>query len=448
MRRTTINCALVMVSACTLAACSEGQGGADPTFGGFSTSNHGEAGNDSTEGSDGEPMGDGDGDSGDGDPGDGDGDSGDPGDGDGESGDGDGDPGDGDPGDGDGDPGDGDGDGGNQSIPCDIPTAELAPVIPHVMLVLDKSGSMIQNTWDHDLDPQTAQVTRWKSLHKVVSEVVENFDDQFEFGAQLYPSIAATNEYNINACLVDSPPEVPVEPNNAVDVLLGIPIGTSQNIRGGTPTAAGMSSAIDHLLAIDDGDPAAIILVTDGAANCRTDAASQFDRFEVYDPNLLGLVADAYNDLAIPTYVVGIDISEEVTQITGQNDFPPDGEPDGISTFAKLDELAVAGGKPLGGEADFYQTQNEIELQDAIQAIVDDAASCTLFLDPLPPFPELVEVEMDGQTVPPVDDCNSEDGWVFTNPNGPYSSLELCGSYCDQVSDADELQALYYCDPG
>src|SRR5690606_10291218 len=111
-----------------------------------------------------------------------------------------------------------------------------------------------------------------------------------------------------------------------------------------------------------------------------------------------------------------------------------------INPFAKLNELAVAGGKPLGGSADFYQTQNEIELQDAIQAIVDDAASCTLHLDPVPFFPELVEVEMDGAMVPKVTDCASEDGWVFSNPNGPYESLELCGSFCEQASDALELQ--------
>ncbi|HVH99030.1 MAG TPA: hypothetical protein VM869_09980, partial [Enhygromyxa sp.] len=130
------------------------------------------------------------------------------------------------------------------------------------------------------------------------------------------------------------------------------------------------------------------------------------------------------------------------------NIFPPNGEPDGISPFEKLNELAVAGGKPLGGPANFYQTQNEIELQDAIQAIVDDATSCTLHLDPVPAFPALVEVEMDGQTVPKVIDCASEDGWVFTNPNGPYQSLELCGSWCDQASGAEQLQALYFCDPG
>jgi len=362
------------------------------------------------------------------------------GDGDGDTGDGDGDTGDGDTGDGDGD--------GNQPIPCAIAEADLKPVLPHVVLVLDKSGSMIENTWDHDDDPLTPEVSRWKSLHSVVTFVVTNFDDQFEFGAQLYPSTSATNEHNANACLVNSPPEVEAAPGNAVGVLLGIPTGNSQNIRGGTPTSAGMTSALDHLIAIDDGDPAAIILVTDGAANCRTDAADQFDRFETYDPNLLGIVTDAYNDLSIATYVIGIDISNVVTSITGVGGYPPDGEPDGISPYEKLNELALAGGKPKGGDEDFYQTQNEIELQAAIQAIVDDAISCTVALDPSPVFPDLLEVVLDDDTVPKVVDCESEDGWMYTNPDGPYDSLELCGTWCAASVSAEFVKAEYYCEAG
>jgi hypothetical protein len=437
IRRTLATTLLVSLAAC-------GADDAKDTDTGFNSV--GDTGSESGDG-DGDP-GDGDGD---GDSGDGDGDSGD-GDGDGDSGDGDGD-GDSGDGDGDGDSGDGDGDGdgdttGNDPVPCDIAEAALVPVVPHVVLVLDKSGSMLQNTWDHDADPMTPEVTRWKSLHNVVSLVVNSFDDDFEFGAQLYPSTSATNEYNMNACLVNAPPEVEVASNNAIGVLLGIPTGNSQNIRGGTPAAAGMTSAIDHLIDIDDGDPAAIILVTDGAANCRVDAADEFERFEVYDPNLIGVVTDAHVDLEIPTYVVGIDISDVVTLVTGVDQHPPDGEPDGISPFDQLNALAVAGGKPKGGLEDFYHTQNEIELQEAIQAIVDDAASCTVILDPVPPFPHLVEVVMDDEDVPMIADCETEDGWQYTNPNGPYDSLKLCGTWCDAVPNAEFINAEYFCDPG
>ncbi|MCA9700814.1 MAG: VWA domain-containing protein, partial [Myxococcales bacterium] len=328
---------------------------------------------------------------------------------------------------------------GNDPIPCDIAEADLAPVVPNVMLVLDKSGSML-TLWDHDADPNTAQITRWHSLHNVVEFMLNNFADLFELGAQLYPSTNATNQYNINACLVNDPPEVAVAPNNAIAVLLGIPVAGSQNIRGGTPTSAGMSSAIDHLVGLNDSDPSAIILVTDGAANCRTDAPTEFDRFEVYDPNLLPMVTDAYDNLGIATYVIGIDISNELTMVV------LDGEPDAINPTVQLNEVAIAGGKPKGGDEDFYQAQNEIELMEAMQAIIDDAASCKVLLDPIPAFPNLLEVVVDNVVVPKVMDCDNEDGWMYSADD--FSELTLCGSWCAMSQDAEVVKAEYYCDPG
>lgn len=328
-------------------------------------------------------------------------------------------------------------------VPCDVAEADLVPVVPEVVLVLDKSGSMIQNTWDHDNDPMTAAITRWKSLHAVVSEVVNGYEAQFDFGAQLFPAKTATNEYNQNACLVDNPPEVPVAPTNATEILLEIPTANSVNIRGGTPAAAGMISAIDHLVDVGDGDPQAIVLITDGAANCRLDAANNTERFESYDVNLPPILDDAFANLGIATYVIGIDISQNLTSNN------PDGEPNGIVPFDKLNELAVAGGKPKGGPEEFYQANNQIELDAALQAIIDDAASCTVLLDPAPAFPDLLQVVVDGVAVPMVDDCaNNNEGWVYSNPMGPYDSLELCGDSCLLSQDAMVVKAEYYCDPG
>ena len=270
--------------------------------------------------------------------------------------------------------------------------------------------------------------------------MLNNFANLFELGAQLYPSTSATNQYNINACLVNDPPEVAVAPNNAIAVLLGIPVAGSQNIRGGTPTSAGMSSAIDHLVGLNDSDPSAIILVTDGAANCRTDAPTEFDRFEVYDPNLLPMVTDAYDNLGIATYVIGIDISNELTMVV------LDGEPDAINPTVQLNEVAIAGGKPKGGDEDFYQAQNEIELMEAMQAIIDDAASCKVLLDPIPAFPNLLEVVVDNMVVPKVMDCENEDGWMYSADD--FSELTLCGSWCAMSQDAEVVKAEYYCDPG
>jgi hypothetical protein len=37
-----------------------------------------------------------------------------------------------------------------------------------------------------------------------------------------------------------------------------------------------------------------------------------------------------------------------------------------------------------------------------------------------------------------VNNCQNEDGWVYTNPNGPYDSIELCGAACDAVKIVGE----------
>ena len=45
--------------------------------------------------------------------------------------------------------------------------------------------------------------------------------------------------------------------------------------------------------------------------------------------------------------------------------------------------------------------------------------------------------EVGGVDIPRVDDCSTEDGWVFSNPDGPYDSLELCGG--THVSRAGDI---------
>jgi hypothetical protein len=57
----------------------------------------------------------------------------------------------------------------------------------------------------------------------------------------------------------------------------------------------------------------------------------------------------------------------------------------------------------------------------------------------------MVAKSEDGENVPKVLDCETEDGWIYTNPNGPYDTLELCGTWCDMVSQAQLIKAEYFC---
>jgi hypothetical protein len=426
----------------------DGDGDGDPTTGDGDGDPTGDGDGD------GDPTGDGDGD-GDGDPtGDGDGDGDPTGDGDGDpTGDGDGDPtgdGDGDPtGDGDGDPtGDGDGDGdpttgdgdgdpdtGNDTnMACDEFSVTLEPITPNVMLVLDKSRSMFTNSWDHDANANTPVITRWNSLHQVVTNIVNGFETQLNFGSTLFPSTNAQNVYGPGACITADFPDVTVAPNNAAEILASIPAANVVNSYGGTPTWTGLNTAYQHLLDLPANIPRAMILVTDGAANCSQSAANNTALIENYDVAVPALVQEA-NQAGIPTYVVGVGI---VNMIVNDG---VGGDPNNINPTLKLNELAQ-----LGGTGTFYNSVNQNQLLAALDLVVAEVQSCIIPLDGAPFFPEYTKVIVDGVEWDQVGNCANEDGWIYTDMNN--DEIELCGDACDSLKNTGEADVEYYCNPG
>lgn len=318
-------------------------------------------------------------------------------------------------------------------IPCDEFQVTLNPLPPNVMLVLDKSRSMFVNFWDHDNNGGTPTVTRWSSLHGVVSNVVNGFDDKINFGSILFPSTAAQNVYGGAACVTSDFPDVTCGPLNGPAVLASIPAANVVNSYGGTPAATGIQTAYDHLQTLDPEIPAAMILVTDGAANCSQSAQNNFDLFEVYDTALPTLVAQAHAD-GIDTYVVGVDIVNMVV-----ND-GVGGDPNNINPTQKLNEVAQ-----MGGTGSFYNSQDQAELAAALTAVVDSVKTCIIPLEVEPVFPEFTKVIVGGMEWPMIDDCASEDGWYYSNQ---YDTIELCGDACDALKDAGDADVEYYCNPG
>jgi hypothetical protein len=329
----------------------------------------------------------------------------------------------------------------------------LEAIPPNVMLVLDKSGSMVSNTWDADDNPGTPEERRWKSLHDTVDFVVSAFDGEINFGANLFPSEQASNSLSEAACPVRNNVEVPVEPMNAANILAGIPGPNSDgaDIQGATPATEGVSVALAHLKTLDPSVDRFMILITDGAANCGADADTSqcppggvmegCGLMEEYDENLDDVVAAAFTDDEVPTYVIGIDIVDAL-----QGDGPYDGQPS-ANTFVRLNEVAEAGGRPRMGNEKFYNTQNEIELMDALEDIAGQVVSCTVPLGEEPDHPNFLDIEIGGMTFERVDDCATEDGWVYVMPDGPYDTIELCGAACEALATAGELDATFGCPP-
>src|SRR5690606_20055070 len=127
------------------------------------------------------------------------------------------------------------------------------------------------------------------------------------------------------------------------------------------------------------------------------------DLFEVYDEDLPRVVHEALDVDGIPTFVVGIDILDA---LIGEGTH--DGKP-AVNTFEKLNEVAVAGGRARDSDEKFFNALNEADLQDALEQIAGQVFSCTVPLNPAPSHPFFVEIEINGETMPKVEDCETED---------------------------------------
>ncbi|MBL9106534.1 MAG: VWA domain-containing protein [Myxococcales bacterium] len=327
---------------------------------------------------------------------------------------------------------------------CGEAMINIPIVTPSVMLVLDKSGSMVADPggyWDHDNDPATPTQTRWKSLFATVDFIVNNFNNSMNLGMNLFPSKSAKADYSEAACPVNDNVEVPIAPTNAAAILAAMPAADDTSIKGGTPSAKGITAALNELLKVQDDQPKFMVLVTDGAANCQVGAPDTTTLFEVYDENLATVVADAFAQ-GIPTYVIGIGIQDMTTGTA------KDGNPDSTNPFQRLNEVADAGGVPRAGDVKFYDTQNQIELQDALNDISMQILSCDpILLDPPPKYWEYVEVAVDGTPygsgMMQVTDCMTESGWQYTDET--HTAIRLCGEACEKFQTTGALDAQYRC---
>jgi len=318
------------------------------------------------------------------------------------------------------------------------------PIAANMVLLIDKSGSMVSNSWDDDNDPNTPEVTRWHSLHKVVEYIASTFDTSINLGLHFFPSLQAQSKYDAAACVVASEPEVFAAADNAETILAKLPPPQAlSEIAGATPLRKGLITAIAHLKTLDDDLPKFITIITDGGANCSPEGENPLDTnllFETYDQAVHQVVADAYTLDEIGVFVVGIDI---LNATSPQKD---NGDPDNTNVFDKLNELALAGGYPKDHPFErFYNTINLLDLQASLTTIATQILPCTIPLDPPPKYPDLLELNIVGIQYPaalPLPVCIG-DGWFFSEPD--YSQITLCGAACTNFRTSGVITAQSKC---
>ena len=313
----------------------------------------------------------------------------------------------------------GDGGGGPDSGIVCLSEQVKAETVPLAMLVvIDRSGSMLGEKWDAATKAIRAFADR--------SEVVG-----MKMGVQFFPPLSGTDECN-GSSYKALPVPIAALPDNVLPIQQRLEATDANG--GGTPMRSGLEGSIGAMRDFLDANPlheGVVILVTDGDPG----ACSGVDTVA----NVSSIAsAAAKGTPRIRTFVVGMD----------------------GATFSNLNTIAVAGdGAPTAfnasatGDAGVSAQQ---QLLDALEKIRSGALGCEYVL-PVPEAnkgtvdPASVEIEFTaGKNDPPakfrrvdsVSQCGeATGGFYYDNPTAP-KRLILCPASCEDVKKGTAASKL------
>lgn len=316
-------------------------------------------------------------------------------------------------------------DGGTGGFPdggvaCEVVNVEAVRDQPHVMIVLDRSGSMYNDLVEPVID-------RWTPAVAAINATLDDLGDSVAFGISLFGSSQGT-------C-------------GAGDVLVGTGPGTADTISavllgdpalltgGGTPVTGTLTELQRFFERTQPEEANHVVLITDGGPNCnpaqgvRTECICTFD--VCFDGQWLGCLddnasvqaVDALADAGVPTWVIGYET--------------------GPLEQATLNAMAAAGGT---GTDQFIPVTDQATLSSALSAIAADLVSCTYALGQTPDNPTFVRVTIDGVTIPGEGqaEAGEELGWRLSGSN-----VVLEGSACESLQDGQphEVVITRECNP-
>jgi hypothetical protein len=289
----------------------------------------------------------------------------------------------------------------SQSEGCTDVTVNVTPVIPTIVLQVDRSSSM-----NEDFSGQS----RWRALYETLmgpGGTVESLQSDVRFGLTTYSSM---DGFAGGQCplLTVVPPAI--DNFDAIDAVYG----PAEPIDD-TPTGESLALVAADLAAFDEPGPKAIVLATDGEPDSCAEPNPQNGQ-----PQTIAAVQAAF-DQDIETFVLGV----------GSDVGAP-----------HLQQVANAGvGKPVDDPmpAPYYIALDAGDLVDAFHGIIGSFVSCEV------PIDGVVDLEqqcagtllLDGTEIP----CPGE--WHMLDA----STVVLFGYACDVWKDGEphEIDAMWPC---
>ena len=313
--------------------------------------------------------------------------------------------------------GGGDAGGGERAdaSPCAEVKVDLAPVIPTVLMLVDRSGTMT--------DPFGESDTRWDALYETLMDpttgVVKELEGKVRFGVAAYTARDRDNDGQTEgACPIMNVVAPALDNYGPIEDVYGSLVPLDE-----TPTGAALESALATIRAVDQDGPKIIVLATDGEP----------DTCERPNPNghaqarIASLLAvQGAFDAHVKTYVVSVG-GEAV------------GNPQAENHMHQLANAGVGMAPDADPGAPLYVALEPAELVDAFDDIIDGVRTCTFTLDgTVTSGGEGGTVTLDG------DELTWGTDWHLLDEH----TLELLGDACQAVMAGGEhtVEAYFTCE--
>jgi hypothetical protein len=283
---------------------------------------------------------------------------------------------------------------------CGLQRHRLDRLIPQLMLVLDRSGSM-------NLGLDFGSNTRWQETTAAVQYVLRQTRGTVAWGLKNFPTITG--------CDVLPQVEVPIS-DDWLPVSNAIAAGSPAQSGAGTPTSDAVAAAAAYLETLTTPNPKYIVLATDGLPTCpQTDLALALQ--DTIDQMAAAAAA------GFPSFVIGIATA-------------------GTEADVALGQMAVAGGRPRTGMPAYYPVGDRQSLVTALGQITRSVETCTFPLDRQAPSPEDVAVNVDGTRI--MRDATRMNGWDYGPDN---KVVNLYGAACEKVKGGGvlSLEIIFGC---
>lgn len=284
----------------------------------------------------------------------------------------------------------------NEPGACEKLQLPANPNAPQILIVLDRSGSMVGVGGG----PNTGK-NRWQPSVNAVKALTSSLTETVEFGLMTFPSSGAGGGgggFTIpglggigiggGGCAAGQV-DVPVGLNTAGEIASVLDMSTPDV--GATPTAASLMAARNALDVPTCGDclpkPKYVLLVTDGQPTC-----GGGDQTEVEATNA---AIDELSKRDIKTYVIGYDT------------LPGTPEGDAMQSFAEH-----------GQTEKYFPVEDEASLVAELTRIAGALVPCEFELKDTITNPTFIRVEIDGKTYKFGDDWSVDGNKIVLDPMG------------------------------